>query len=179
MAAIRFIPEEKAVTVTDGTNLLEAARKAGVFIAAPCEGSGTCGKCRVKIPAAHRQSFQEAPHEWLTEAERAGRTLAVEVARVPEAILLCREGRFAQVVQRYSERRRAIEATLAGDDLRTMRLLRALAISKMPSASSEERDRALELARPGAPGECDHLAVAWPELGAFLQDHGWRGRGGG
>ena len=60
-----------------------------------------------------------------------------------------------------------------------MRLLRALALSKMPSASREERDRALELARPGAPGECDHLAVAWPELGAFLQDHGWRGRGGG
>jgi uncharacterized 2Fe-2S/4Fe-4S cluster protein (DUF4445 family) len=71
MAAIRFIPEDKVVTVADGTNLLEAARKAGVFIAAPCDGSGTCGKCRVKIPAGQRQNFKEAPHEWLTQAERA------------------------------------------------------------------------------------------------------------
>jgi uncharacterized 2Fe-2S/4Fe-4S cluster protein (DUF4445 family) len=71
MAAIRFIPDDKIVTVTDGTNLLEAARQAGAFIAAPCDGSGTCGKCRVKIPGEQRQNFKEAPHEWLTEAERA------------------------------------------------------------------------------------------------------------
>jgi ferredoxin len=70
----RFVslPEEKIVTVADGTNLLEAARKAGVFIAAPCDGSGTCGKCRVKIPAEHNaENFKEAPHELLTPAERA------------------------------------------------------------------------------------------------------------
>jgi uncharacterized 2Fe-2S/4Fe-4S cluster protein (DUF4445 family) len=71
MVAIRFIPDDKIVTVTDGTNLLEAARQAGAFIAAPCDGSGTCGKCRVKIPGEQRQNFKEAPHEWLTEAERA------------------------------------------------------------------------------------------------------------
>ncbi len=71
MAAIRFLPEDKIVTVADGTNLLEAARKAGVFIAAPCDGSGTCGKCRVKIPAEQRENFKEASHELLTQAERA------------------------------------------------------------------------------------------------------------
>jgi uncharacterized 2Fe-2S/4Fe-4S cluster protein (DUF4445 family) len=71
MAMIHFIPGDKTVSVTDGTNLLEAARKADVFIAAPCDGSGTCGKCRVKIPAAQRQNFKEAPHDWLTRAERA------------------------------------------------------------------------------------------------------------
>ena len=71
MATIHFIPGEKTVSVADGTNLLEAARKAGVFIAAPCDGSGTCGKCRVKIPAAQHQNFNEAPHDWLTQAERA------------------------------------------------------------------------------------------------------------
>jgi uncharacterized 2Fe-2S/4Fe-4S cluster protein (DUF4445 family) len=71
VATIHFIPGDKTVSVADGTNLLEAARKAGVFIAAPCDGSGTCGKCRVKIPAAQRQNFNEAPHDWLTRAERA------------------------------------------------------------------------------------------------------------
>jgi uncharacterized 2Fe-2S/4Fe-4S cluster protein (DUF4445 family) len=71
MATIHFIPGDKTVSVTDGTNLLEAARKAGVFVAAPCDGAGTCGKCWVKIPAAQRRNFKEAPHEWLTQAERA------------------------------------------------------------------------------------------------------------
>jgi hypothetical protein len=118
-----------------------------------------------------------AARAWMPEAERAGATVAVEVARVPEAILLCREGRHADLVQRCTERRRAIEATLAGDDLRTMRLLRALAVSKLPTATSEERSYALMMARPGARGECDHLAVAWPELGEFLKSQGWRGGG--
>src|SRR5208283_3547988 len=70
MAMIRFIPSDKAVFVADGTNLLEAARKAGVSIEAPCDGTGTCGKCRVKIPATQQRNFEEAPHEWLTQAER-------------------------------------------------------------------------------------------------------------
>ena len=71
MAIIHFIPGNKTVAVADGTNLLEAARKADVLIDAPCDGTGTCGKCRVKIPAAHRQNFKEAPHDWLTQTERA------------------------------------------------------------------------------------------------------------
>ena len=44
MAIIHFIPENKTVSVADGTNLLEAARKADVLIDAPCDGTGTCGK---------------------------------------------------------------------------------------------------------------------------------------
>ena len=32
-----------------GETLLQAAQRAGVFIDAPCGGSGVCGKCRVKI----------------------------------------------------------------------------------------------------------------------------------
>ena len=30
-------------------NLLEAARKAGIMIDTPCNGNGTCGKCKVQI----------------------------------------------------------------------------------------------------------------------------------
>jgi uncharacterized 2Fe-2S/4Fe-4S cluster protein (DUF4445 family) len=71
MAAIRFTHAGKTVAVADGTNLLDAARKAGVRIAAPCDGSGTCGKCRLKIPATHRHHVRESAHERLTQAERA------------------------------------------------------------------------------------------------------------
>ena len=37
------------ITVTPGTTLLEAARSANVAIDAPCNGNGSCGKCRVKL----------------------------------------------------------------------------------------------------------------------------------
>lgn len=114
----------------------------------------------------------DAARAWLPEATRAAATLAVEVARVPEAIVACREGRFLDVVNRFRERRRAIEATLAGDDLRTLRLLRAFALAALPGdvASEQEREAARLLARPGAPGECDHLAHHWPELATFLHE---------
>ena len=118
-----------------------------------------------------------AARAWMPEAERAGATIAVEVARVPEAILLCREGRFEELLRCMAERRRAIEATLAGDDLRTMRLLRAFALCMLPNASDAERAEALAAGRPGAPGECDHLAAAWPELAAFLKARGFAGEG--
>ena len=71
MATIHFNHGDKVVSVAEGVTLLEAARIAGVFIDTPCDGAGTCGKCRVKIPAAHRQYLREAPHDWLTQAERA------------------------------------------------------------------------------------------------------------
>jgi uncharacterized 2Fe-2S/4Fe-4S cluster protein (DUF4445 family) len=81
MATIHFLPGRKTLSVADGTNLLDATRKADVPLDAPCDGSGTCGKCRVKIPAAQRQFLREAPHDWLTPAERAeGWVLACQSA---------------------------------------------------------------------------------------------------
>ena len=41
--------QETSVRVNAGEDLLAAARQAGVTLEAPCNGSGTCGKCRVKI----------------------------------------------------------------------------------------------------------------------------------
>jgi uncharacterized 2Fe-2S/4Fe-4S cluster protein (DUF4445 family) len=70
MATIHFHPGGQVVSMAEGATLLAAARQAGVFIDTPCDGAGTCGKCRVKIPAAHRQYLREAPHDWLTQAER-------------------------------------------------------------------------------------------------------------
>ena len=41
--------ETLQVKVQQGENLLHALRTAGVNIDAPCNGNGTCGKCRVKL----------------------------------------------------------------------------------------------------------------------------------
>ncbi|MGC4118090.1 MAG: hypothetical protein QM765_26775 [Myxococcales bacterium] len=109
---------------------------------------------------------------WMPEAQRAAATTAIEVCRVPEAIIACREGRFADVARMYRERRRAIEAALAGEDLRALRLMRAYAIASDPASSEAEKAEAIAIGRPGAPGECDYLATSWPELGEFLKRSG-------
>ena len=41
-----------------GENVLRAANRAGVVIDAPCSGSGTCGKCRVKIISGTADSLE-------------------------------------------------------------------------------------------------------------------------
>ncbi len=47
--SVTILPENTIVQVTSGTNLLMAAKKAGVDIESPCGGNGTCGKCAVKV----------------------------------------------------------------------------------------------------------------------------------
>jgi Uncharacterized metal-binding protein len=52
MNKVRFnIKGKRSVDLiaSDGENLLEAARRAGVMIDSPCSGNVTCGKCKVKI----------------------------------------------------------------------------------------------------------------------------------
>lgn len=48
-AEIIFLPHNETVRVPTGTLLLDAAQQASVGIEAPCNGKGTCGKCRVQI----------------------------------------------------------------------------------------------------------------------------------
>src|SRR5665647_1604091 len=36
-------------SIQAGDDLLTAARQAGVLLESPCNGNGTCGKCKVKI----------------------------------------------------------------------------------------------------------------------------------
>ena len=59
--------------------LLEAANRAGLPLDAPCNGAGTCGKCRVKVEPKYRSRLREAAHEFLTDDERkAGWLLACQ-----------------------------------------------------------------------------------------------------
>ena len=44
-----FEPDNVAIRLDKGTNLLESALEAGVHINATCGGQGVCGKCRVMI----------------------------------------------------------------------------------------------------------------------------------
>ncbi|HNV47868.1 MAG TPA: ASKHA domain-containing protein [Spirochaetota bacterium] len=49
MPTIEFQPSGARIDVAPGTELVDAARAAGVAIDIPCGGNGTCGKCLVRI----------------------------------------------------------------------------------------------------------------------------------
>lgn len=64
---IRFEPQGVETTVReDSADLLHAAMNAGVHINASCGGSGTCGKCKVKIL---KGDYEARPSSKLTEDE--------------------------------------------------------------------------------------------------------------
>ncbi|MBW1636851.1 MAG: DUF4445 domain-containing protein [Deltaproteobacteria bacterium] len=86
---ITFEPEGKEISVTRGTNLMEAAHKADVYINASCNGKGACGKCKLIIESGEVESL---PTSLLSENEKEkGYVLACQssvkeniVARIPE-----------------------------------------------------------------------------------------------
>src|SRR5512145_1543140 len=79
MSTVRFLPDGLTVRVPAGTTLLAAARQAGLVIEAPCDGVGTCGKCKVRLPGGaegvtrnpgrHRLTAAEAAEGWILACE--------------------------------------------------------------------------------------------------------------
>jgi uncharacterized 2Fe-2S/4Fe-4S cluster protein (DUF4445 family) len=63
---VRFEPSGLRIDVPAGTVLLEAARKAGVYLTSICGGDGYCGKCKVTIDEGQ---FQSRPATLLTPDE--------------------------------------------------------------------------------------------------------------
>lgn len=57
---MHFKPSNVCVKVCNRANLMEIARKAGVWIDAMCGGTGKCGKCAVKISADGKTQVQLA-----------------------------------------------------------------------------------------------------------------------
>jgi uncharacterized 2Fe-2S/4Fe-4S cluster protein (DUF4445 family) len=73
---IRFLPFETVVSVASGTNLLDAAKKAGLPVKSACGGQGTCGDCLVQVLSGH---FVSRPSAVLPEdLRRQGFVLACQ-----------------------------------------------------------------------------------------------------
>jgi len=63
---VHFEPSGLKVKVRSGTILLQAARKAGIYLSSICGGDGYCGKCKVIINEGH---FESRPTTLLTPDE--------------------------------------------------------------------------------------------------------------
>jgi uncharacterized 2Fe-2S/4Fe-4S cluster protein (DUF4445 family) len=66
---VTFHPSEREISVDEGENLLQAAMAAGIHINASCGGTGTCGKCKVKIVVG---AVKSPMHAHLSAEEHAG-----------------------------------------------------------------------------------------------------------
>jgi uncharacterized 2Fe-2S/4Fe-4S cluster protein (DUF4445 family) len=89
------------VAVPEGTTLLEASRRSGLAVEAPCNGAGTCGKCRVRVDVpghVRLGSTGEDPRERLAcQAEILG-DLVVEISgEVPAGLQILTEGLHSAV----------------------------------------------------------------------------------
>jgi uncharacterized 2Fe-2S/4Fe-4S cluster protein (DUF4445 family) len=63
MPCITFVNEKKSITIPSGTTILEAARLAEVTIESPCDGIGSCGKCKVGTSGGVLLACQYHVHE--------------------------------------------------------------------------------------------------------------------
>jgi uncharacterized 2Fe-2S/4Fe-4S cluster protein (DUF4445 family) len=52
---VTFSPSGKSVQVAHGTTVWQAARQLGLLLETPCNGAGTCAKCRVRVLTGHTE----------------------------------------------------------------------------------------------------------------------------
>ncbi|MCP4752791.1 MAG: 2Fe-2S iron-sulfur cluster binding domain-containing protein, partial [Proteobacteria bacterium] len=106
MPLLTFQPSGKSVDVAPGTELLEAAKQAGVEMDSPCGTQGTCGRCIVRIVSG--DATTEAPGLLSRTAVGAGYVHACKtclgrspvVVEIPEPI--DKRGAFADTSQDIS-----------------------------------------------------------------------------
>jgi ferredoxin len=66
---VRFEPNGKSAAVSPGASLLDAARRAGINLAANCSGQGDCGLCGVFIREGEVSALTEEEEQCLQAHE--------------------------------------------------------------------------------------------------------------
>lgn len=175
---VQFQPTGKRVEVPPGTDLLEAARQAGIELTAACGGEGSCGQCQVIVLSGRVSA--PSPDETLTLSQadlRSGRRLACQTHALPGSAPLVVDVPTGSV--------------LTGQRLQTETTL--LAASPAFPLEPSVRACALELERPTLADPrgdlarvVDGLRAAYDlpplrastdvirQLPALLREHSWR-----
>jgi tetratricopeptide (TPR) repeat protein len=119
----------------------------------------------------------DAASEWIAEADRrpapAGDQTHGAMHAFARTVLDCRSGRQREASRALEERWAEYESVLPGQVARPLRVIRAFARATADGPrDAGNAEVLLSQARPTYPGEYDFMAVAWPELAAFLESHG-------
>jgi len=111
----------------------------------------------------------------LTSAEhhpRARRLSSLPAMKaLVRAVLDCRHGRCADAVRMLDEKWSECEATLTGETLRPLRVIRAFALAAADLRSAGFSEIAIASAKPVYAGEYDFLGLTWREMATFLVTH--------
>ncbi|MDO8715590.1 MAG: ASKHA domain-containing protein [Dehalococcoidales bacterium] len=73
---VTFSPDKKEIVVPEGTTLLEASEKAGVYVNSLCGGEGLCGECRLQVLHGKAQADKYAIGFFSAEEIKKGYVLA-------------------------------------------------------------------------------------------------------
>lgn len=94
MCKLKIQPDNKSIKHEKGINLLEAITKAGIKVASPCGGEGTCGKCRVVLKSEGGLSLlTNSEKSFFTDKQiKAGNRLACQAKLVGDATLNIPDG---------------------------------------------------------------------------------------
>jgi uncharacterized 2Fe-2S/4Fe-4S cluster protein (DUF4445 family) len=110
---VRFEPSGLKTKVPAGTVLLEAARKAGIYLTSICGGDGYCGKCKAII---NEGQFQSKPTTLLTPDEtRQNIVLACQTKVLSDMTITVPKSHALQVSQILMDTDAHRFSELAGD----------------------------------------------------------------
>ena len=65
---VTFVPAQVTVWVEQGTTVLDASKRAGLIVAAPCGGRGVCGSCAVRLVSGHLSDPDDVERKSLCNA---------------------------------------------------------------------------------------------------------------
>ena len=170
---VTFQPHGRAVYVLGGTKILEAAARAGLTLQTPCGGAGTCGKCRVQIPADVASPCQ-ADSEVFDEQELAdGWRLACQTPVIGDMVVtIPASSRFSEAQIFIATETGADEAG-AGAGERIVPAVRKIYVElPEPSLADDAPDR-LRLERETGAFKVDLPLLR--RLGGLLRDTGFKG----
>ncbi|MHC4983428.1 MAG: ASKHA domain-containing protein [Planctomycetota bacterium] len=102
-------PQGRAVFVLPGTKVIEAAGRAGLAIETPCGGSGTCGKCRVRLTSGAPEP-SVAARKFFSDSELAeGWRLACQAAADRDCVVTVPTGSLFGIQQKIlAERQKGL-----------------------------------------------------------------------
>ena len=122
---VTFLPDGEVLEVEDGTTIMGAAQKAGIYITSLCGGEGVCGKCRVQIADGRFRADKHSISFLSKEEVREGYALAcqarvdedVEVIIPPESRLEAEQILMEQPVVDYSQPEKLSVARIPSDPM--------------------------------------------------------------
>jgi len=180
---IHFLPDNVKISVDEGTNLLDAAAKAGVYMHAFCGGDGVCGKCKVKIEQGRVTS---SPAKGLTGKDRdQGFRLACQtrvgddlVVRIPDIVTKDGKALRRKPITTRAVSTRSLEALVGEWEVAPPVEKRFLQLEK-PTLENNESDlqRIIRAIKKGC-HDCDDPSYDHPELlqrlPFILREADWR-----